>query len=236
MSSRLSAIRRQDVQYRYRCSIHISNIGSNVYPDHQSASSRFRVKPVEPQASDEPEVQFTLYDIVCVKLGFDSKVLLAQVSPSLHYQVALLPLVLPFFTKRHFILFWKYLYDLLHFNCLFSSFWINSVYYTQQCHYSRNVKLIKSKQKGKFKNENKKILGWGGRIAQWIAFSLRTQRPRIRFLAFPRFFQIPNFQTSGLKFLDVVEIYRQQCMLSVCGQCIKCLIVDRTHLYKLVAS
>ena len=64
----------------------------------QAGSGSSRWSPRLP--SDEPQVQFTLSDIVCVKLGFDSKVLLAQVSPSLHYQVALLPLVLPFYTKR----------------------------------------------------------------------------------------------------------------------------------------
>ena len=30
---------------------------------------------------------------------------------------------------------------------------------------------------------------WEGRIAQWIAYLLRTQRPRVRLLVFPRFFR-----------------------------------------------
>ena len=44
--------------------------------------------------------------------------------------------------------------------------------------------------------------GGGGRIAQWIAFALRTQRPQVRFSVFPRFFR----RNSNLN-LDVIEIY-----------------------------
>ena len=55
----------------------------------------------------------------------------------------------------------------------------------------------------------------GGRIAQWIAFSLRTQRPRVRFSAFP----------TEIYSVDVVEINRQQHCLVLSGQCKKSLIM-----------
>ena len=45
------------------------------------------------------------------------------------------------------------------------------------------------------------FVGGGRHIAQWIGFSLRTQQPRVRFLAFPRVFLSEN------SFLDVAEIY-----------------------------
>ena len=41
----------------------------------------------------------------------------------------------------------------------------------------------------------------GGRIAQWTAFSLCTQRPWVQFLAFPR------------NFLDVAEVNQRGCCL-----------------------
>ena len=49
--------------------------------------------------------------------------------------------------------------------------------------------------------EMKELKGLGGRVAQWIAYLLFTQRPRVRFSAFPRFFS---------EILDVIEIYRQR--------------------------
>ena len=58
-------------------------------------------------------------------------------------------------------------------------------------------------------------------IAQWIAFSLRTQRPRVRFSVFP---------TEITYSVDVVEINRQQHCLVLSGQCKKLNNVDRTHL------
>ena len=61
----------------------------------------------------------------------------------------------------------------------------------------------------------------GGRIAQWIAFSLGTQRLRVRFSAFP---------TEFTYSVDVVEINRQQHCLVLCGLCKKLNHVDRTHL------
>ena len=49
-----------------------------------------------------------------------------------------------------------------------------------------------------------------------VAFSLHTQPARVRFLAFPRYFRSRDFSTAV------------QCR--VCGECMKCLIVDQTHL------
>ena len=60
-----------------------------------------------------------------------------------------------------------------------------------------------------------------GRIAQWIAFSPRTQRPRVRFSAFP---------TELTYSVDIVETNRQQHCLVLRGQCKKLNNVDRTHL------
>ena len=65
----------------------------------------------------------------------------------------------------------------------------------------------------------------GGRIAQWIAYLLLAQRPRVQFSAFPRFFQ-GLFLSLGI-ILDVVEIYRRHALLR--QWTVQSLIVDRTH-------
>ena len=46
----------------------------------------------------------------------------------------------------------------------------------------------------------------GGHIAQWIAFSLPTQRPRVRFSAFPKIYFLQNFISYGNLVFDVAEI------------------------------
>ena len=44
------------------------------------------------------------------------------------------------------------------------------------------------------------------RIAQWIVYSLRTQRPRVRILAFMKFF-------AEKKIVDVAKVNRRHCCL-----------------------
>ena len=61
----------------------------------------------------------------------------------------------------------------------------------------------------------------GGCIAQWIAFLLLTQRPRVWFSAFPRFFR--NFLML-LRFINSSALLRAWTVQN------KCLIVNRTHL------
>ena len=60
-----------------------------------------------------------------------------------------------------------------------------------------------------------KLMLQGGRIAQWIAFLLLAQRPRDRFAAFPKKF-------------NVAEIHGQRTPKGVGSA--KSLIVDLTHL------
>ena len=51
-------------------------------------------------------------------------------------------------------------------------------------------------------------LDGGGHIAHWIAFSVHTQQPQVRFLAFPKFFP-RNFSEKkclGEKIVDVARL------------------------------
>ena len=74
-----------------------------------------------------------------------------------------------------------------------------------------------------------KLLGWlyyylvrvileGGRIAQWLAFTLQTQQPWVRFLAFPKIFSEDLILTE-IYSLDVAKFNRQQHCLVISGQC-----------------
>ena len=62
----------------------------------------------------------------------------------------------------------------------------------------------------------------GGQHSKEVAFALLTQSAWVWFSALPRFFKF--------EFLDVVEIYRQQCPALCVDSAWKCLIVDWTHL------
>ena len=66
-----------------------------------------------------------------------------------------------------------------------------------------------------------KMTTLGGCIAQWIAFLLLTQQPRVWFSAFPRFFR--NFLML-LRFINSSALLRAWTVQN------KCLIVNRTHL------
>ena len=57
--------------------------------------------------------------------------------------------------------------------------------------------------------------------AQWVAFLLLTQRPRVWFLAFPRFVR---------NFLMLLRFIHSSALLRAWTVQKKCLIVDRTHL------
>ena len=56
-----------------------------------------------------------------------------------------------------------------------------------------------------------------GRIAQWIAFSLPTQRPRVRFSAFPKIYFLRKFNSKRSLVFDVAEINRRQFLEWVVG-------------------
>ena len=54
------------------------------------------------------------------------------------------------------------------------------------------------------KNEDRQFRILGGRIAQWIAFSLRTQRLQVRFFTFPK-----HFLEVFLRFIDCTATQRR---------------------------